>query len=88
MLPRLPQLSTYHWRSMVAGTLALAVALHGVELADVSNIDLARLETRTVRAIWGSTRPGRARPLMPPPFARPHDVARHADKLQQASVVG
>ena len=34
------------------GAQALAVALHGVELANVSNVDLARLETRTVRAIW------------------------------------
>ena len=55
MLPRLPQLSTYHRRSMVAGALTLAVALHGVELADISNIDLPRLEPRTIRAMWGLT---------------------------------
>ena len=45
---------------MVAGSLALAIALQGVELADASKVDLARLETQTVRAMWGPTRPGRA----------------------------
>ena len=64
VLPRGPHLATYHRRSVVAGGLAMAVALHGVELADVSDVDLARLETRTVRAIWGPMRPGRAKEVV------------------------
>ena len=36
----------------MAGSLALAVALHGVELANAFDMDLARLETRTIKAIW------------------------------------
>ena len=61
VLPRLPQLCTYHRRSMVARALAQAVAVHGVELADVSDIDPARPQTRVFRAMWGVTRPGRDR---------------------------
>ena len=44
----------------MVGALALAVALQRVELADVSDIELARLETSTVRATWGPTGLGRA----------------------------
>ena len=40
----------------MAGSLALAVTLHGVDLADASDIDLARLETRTPRPYGGGQR--------------------------------
>ena len=61
MLRHMPQLTSLQCRSTVAGSLAMAVALHGVQLADTADVDLARLETQTVRAIWGPTRPGRAK---------------------------
>ena len=41
----MPQLTTLQQRSTVAGSMAIAVALHGVELADVAHLNLARLET-------------------------------------------
>ena len=52
VLTRMPQLSTFHRRSTVAGSLALAITLHGVELAEAFDIDLVRPETQTVQAIW------------------------------------
>ena len=60
MLRRMPQITSLQRRSMVAGSLAMAVALHGVQLADTADVDLARLETQTVRAIWGPTKAARA----------------------------
>ena len=64
VLRRMPQLTSLQRRSTVAGSLAMAVALHGVQLADTADVDLARLETQTVRAIWGPTRPGRAKEVV------------------------
>ena len=57
----MPQLATSHQRSIVARSLALAVAMHGVEPAD---IDLARLKTRTIEAIRGLLRPGWAKEVV------------------------
>ena len=37
VLPHLPRLSTFHKRSVVAGSFTLAITLHGVELPDGSN---------------------------------------------------
>ena len=90
VLPRMPHLATYHRRSVVARRLAMAVALHGVELADVSNVDLARVETRTVQAIWGPTRPSRAQGSdLLPPVARPPDFVHYADEVPRlADLVG
>ena len=64
MLRRMPQLTSLQRHSMVAGSLAMAVALHGVQLADTADVGLARPETQTVRAIWGppASRPAIARP--------------------------
>ena len=59
MLRRMPQITSLQRRSTVAGLLAM-VAAHGVQLADTADIGLAQLETQTVRAIWGPTRPSRA----------------------------
>ena len=42
----------------------MAVALHVVQLPDTADVDLAWLETQTVRAIWGPTRPGRAKEVV------------------------
>ena len=46
--------------SAAAGLLAMA-ALHGVELAEASHLDLVRLEMRTLCAIRRPTRPSRAK---------------------------
>ena len=48
----------------VAGSLAMAVVLHDVQLADDADIDLVRMETQTVRAIYGPTRPSRAKEVV------------------------
>ena len=64
VLRRMPQLTSLPRRSTVASSLAMVVALHGVQLADTADVDLARLETQTVRAIWGRTRPGRAKEVV------------------------
>ena len=42
VLTRMPQLTTLHLQSTMAGCLAMAITLHGVELADASDMDLAR----------------------------------------------
>ena len=57
MLRCMPQITTLHRRSTVAGSLALVVALHGVQLADTVDVDLARLETQAIRTMWGPGRP-------------------------------
>ena len=49
MLRRMPHITSLQWCSTVAGLLAMAVALHGVQLADTADVDVARLETQTVR---------------------------------------
>ena len=48
VLQRMPQITSLQRRSTVAGSLAMAVALHGVQLADTADVDLARLETQTL----------------------------------------
>ena len=50
VLTRMPQLATFRRRSTVAGSLALLVARHGVELAPACDIGVDRLKTRTIRA--------------------------------------
>ena len=60
----MPQITTLRRRSTVATSLAMAVALHGVQPADIADIDLVRLETQTIRAIWSPTRPGRAKEVV------------------------
>ena len=50
--------------------LVTAIALHGVELANASDIDLARVETQTIKAIWG---PASVVSGMPTPTPAPHD---------------
>ena len=75
VLRRMPQITSLQRRSTVVGSLAMAVALHGVQLADTADVDLARLETQTVRAICGPTMPGRAKEvafsLLTPAIVRP-----------------
>ena len=46
---------------VATGTLALAKAMYGVELADVGSRDVARLELTTVRTLWGPMRNSRAK---------------------------
>ena len=59
----------------MARTLGMVVALPGVELADVFDVDLAKLETRTVRAIWGPTRPCRAKVVVYCLLTRGHQTS-------------
>ena len=40
------------------------VALQGVQLADTADVDPARLETQTFRAIWGPTKPSKAKEVV------------------------
>ena len=47
---------TFHMREVAIGTLALAKAMYGVELADIGSRDVARLELAAVRTLWGPTR--------------------------------
>ena len=64
-MPRhMPHITTLQRHSMVAGSLAMAVALHGLQLADIADVDLVRLETQIVCAIWGPTGPGRAKEVV------------------------
>ena len=56
--------ATLHRRSTAAGSPAPAIALHGVELADAPDIDLARLKTQIVRAIRGPARLRRAKEIV------------------------
>ena len=51
-------------REVAIGTLALAKAMYGVELADVGSRDVARLELAAVRALWGPTRTSRAKEVL------------------------
>ena len=64
VLRRMPQVTSLQRRSTVAVSLAMAVALQGVQLADTADVDPARLETQTVRAIWGPTKPSRAKEVV------------------------
>ena len=64
MLRRMPQITTLQRHSTVAGLLAMVVLLHGVQLADTADVHLARLETQTVRAIWGPTKPTSAKQMV------------------------
>ena len=64
MQRRMPQLTSLQCRSTVASSLAMAAGVHGVQLVDIADVDLARLETQTVCAIWGPTRPGRAKEVV------------------------
>ena len=60
VLTRMPQLTMLRRHSTVVGSMAMAVALHEVELAEVADLELACLETQTLRAICGPNRPRRA----------------------------
>ena len=90
VLRRMPQITSLKRRSTVAGLLAMAVALHGVQLADIADADLARLETQTVRTIWGPTKPGRAKEvvfsLLTP--GRPSYVPYHAYQVREVGLDG
>ena len=54
ILRRVGCLPTFRMREVASGTLALAKAKYGVELADVASRDMARLELATVRALVGT----------------------------------
>ena len=64
ILPRVGCLPTFRMREVARGTLALAKAMYGVELADVGSRDVARLELAAVRALWGPTRTSRAKEVL------------------------
>ena len=64
VLRRMLQVTSLRRCSTVAGLLAMAVALHGVQLTDTADVDQARPVTPTVRAIWGPTRPSRAKEVV------------------------
>ena len=49
---------------MAIGTLLLAKATYGAELADVASRDLARLELAVVRTVWGPMRTSRAKEVL------------------------
>ena len=64
ILRRVGCLPTFRMREVAIGTLALAKAMYGVELADVGSRDVARLELAAVRALWGPTRTSRAKEVL------------------------
>ena len=64
ILRRVGCLPTSRMREVAIGTLALAKVMYGVELADPSSRDVARLELAAVRALWGSTRTSRAKEVL------------------------
>ena len=47
VLMHMPQHTTLRRHSIVVGSMVMAVALHGVELAEAVHLHLARLETQT-----------------------------------------
>ena len=61
ILRRVGCMPTFRMRKVAIGTLALAKAMYGVELADVGFRDVARLELAAVRALWGPMRTSRAK---------------------------
>ena len=64
ILRRVGCLPTFRMREVAIGTLALANAMYGVEVADVSSRDVARLELAAVRALWGPTRTSWAKEVL------------------------
>ena len=68
-------LPTFRMREVAIGTLALAKAMYGVELADVGWRDLAKLELAAVRSLWGPTRTSRAKEVLWAVLAPGHRVS-------------
>ena len=64
ILRRVGCLLTFCMREVAIGTLALAKAMYGVELADVGCRDVARLEVAAVLALWGPTRTSGAKEVL------------------------
>ena len=62
-LSRLPHLSTYDRRPRAISTLVTPLALHGVVVTSLTELDLRGLETAVVRAVWGGTRLPRAKEI-------------------------
>jgi hypothetical protein len=48
-------------RAEVIATLSMPAGLHAVELADVADRDLARLDSAVLKTLWGTSRPCRAK---------------------------
>ena len=79
-------LLTFRMREVAIGTLALAKAMYGVELADVGSRDVARLELAAIREVWGPTRTSRAKEVLWAVVAPGHRVSP-AWRLQYSPVL-
>ena len=75
MLPRIHGAQGgFDRRAEVISTLILPTGLHAAALANIARGDLARLDTAVLKALWGPTRPCRAKEVVVAFFCAGHRV--------------
>ena len=74
-LCRLARLSKCDRRERAIGTLVTPLALHGVVVASVTELDLQGLDTVVVRALWGDMRLSRAKELIFTVLSKGHRIS-------------
>ena len=71
----LPHLPTYDRRERAISTLVTPLALHGVAVASVTDLDLRGFETAVVQALWGPARVSRAKEVIFTVLSKGHRVS-------------
>ena len=62
-------------KAEAAATLALSTGMYGVEVAMVREVDLMKLETAVLRAVWGTSRQSRAKEVLFAVLLKGHRVS-------------
>ena len=76
-LAGMPHLPSLERRSTVAGVMVLSTVMHGVALAITTERNLSCLQSRIVRAMWGTASPVQAKEVVSPLMSPGHSTSPH-----------